>query len=230
MDLTSISTSLAKSFMKKFETFPISPEVKVGELEEVFNHSIFVNATNSQRQAVRIDSSISKYKSEVSYPWDCYHGTNLTPYLQGKNVLEIGCFSGGRGIAWYEKYQMASLTGVDVVPEYIEAATQFAQLKKVNAKYMLGKGESLPFNDESFDAIVSFDVFEHIQNVEQTLSECYRVLRSGGLVFMSFPGYYHPTHHHLALVTKIPCLHYFFSGKTLVRAYYEILQERGEDA
>jgi hypothetical protein len=32
------------------------------------------------------------------------------------------------------------------------------------------------------------------------------------------------------LVTKAPAIHYFFSGKTIVRAYHEILEERGEDA
>jgi hypothetical protein len=36
--------------------------------------------------------------------------------------------------------------------------------------------------------------------------------------------------HHLSLVTKLPCIHYFFSGETLVKAYYEILEGRDSEA
>jgi ubiquinone/menaquinone biosynthesis C-methylase UbiE len=227
---SSIAVQLAKVIMKKFETFPVSPEVEVGELQEVFDHSVFINGTEEKRKEIMLRSSESKYKSETAYSWYHYYGKDLTPYLEGKDVLDLGCFNGGRGIAWFEKFKMASITGIDVAPEYIDAATQFAKIKNVNAKYVLAQGEELPFADASFDAIVTFDVMEHVQNLEKTLSECYRVLRPNGILCVVFPGYYHPVEHHLGLVTRIPFIHYFFSGKTLVQAYYEILQERGEDA
>ncbi|MDB9374858.1 class I SAM-dependent methyltransferase [Nodularia sphaerocarpa] len=227
---SSIAVQLAKLIMKKFETFPVSPEIEVGELQEVFNHAVFINGTDQKQKEIMLHSSESKYRSETAYSWDHYFGKDLTPDLEDKDVLDLGCFNGGRGIACFEKFKMASITGIDVAPEYIEAATQFAKVKNVNAKYVVAQGEELPFADASFDAIVTFDVMEHVQNLEKTLAECYRVLRPNGIFCLVFPGYYHPIEHHLNLVTKIPFIHYFFSGKTIVQAYYEILQERGKDA
>ena len=45
-----------------------------------------------------------------------------------------------------------------------------------------------------------------------------------------FPQFFQPMEAHLGMVTKTPALHWFFSGKTLTKAYYEIIKERGEDA
>jgi hypothetical protein len=56
------------------------------------------------------------------------------------------------------------------------------------------------------------------------------VLRPGGRLFLVFPSYYQPLEHHLSLVTLAPGIQYFFHGATLVQAYCEILDERGQDA
>ena len=114
--------------------------------------------------------------------------------------------------------------------EYIDAANDFASERHAPANFVLACGERLPFSAGSFDAVLSFDVLEHVQNVHRTLAECHRVLKPGGMLFVVFPGYYQPIEHHLSMVSRTPCLHWFFSGRTLVRAYYEVLAERGEDA
>jgi len=225
-----MSVQLAKSFMKRWEAFPPSPSVDAGELQEVFRHEIFVNGTDAERKAIMLESSQSKYRTELAYPWDHYFGRDLAPLLQGKVALDLGCFTGGRGAAWFERYRLGFLTGIDVKQEFIDAARQFAHLKKISAEYSVAHGEELPFEDNALDAILSYDVFEHVQNVRYTLGECHRVLKKGGRLFVVFPGYFHPTEHHLALATRLPCIHYFFSGETLVRAYNEILEERGESA
>jgi SAM-dependent methyltransferase len=225
-----MNVQLAKSLMKKWEAFPPSPGDNAGELQEVFRHSIFVKGTEAERKAIMLASSESKYRTELDYPWDHYFGTDLAPYLQGKVALDLGCFTGGRGVAWFERYKLDFLTGIDVKQEFIDAARQFAALKRIRADYRVALGEELPFADNSLDAILSYDVFEHVQSVRYALRECHRVLKKGGKLFVVFPGYFHPTEHHLALATRLPCIHYFFSGKTLVRAYNEMLEERGEAA
>lgn len=113
---------------------------------------------------------------------------------------------------------------------FIDAATQFASIKRINAEYRVAKGEKLPFEDETFDAVLSFDVFEHVQDVQDTLNECWRVLKPKAKLFVVFPSYFHPREHHLSLVTRTPFFHYFFSSETLISAYNEILEERGYDA
>jgi ubiquinone/menaquinone biosynthesis C-methylase UbiE len=224
------TVQIAKFLMKRWETVPTSPEIGVGELNEVFCHPIFLNGTASERRAIMLKSSESKYKDEVKYPWDHYFDVDLSPFLQGKKALDLGCFTGGRSVAWFERYKLRHLVGIDVEQSYIDAARQFAAIKKVHADFEVAKGEVLPLGDETVDAILSFDVFEHVQDVQRTLNECYRVLRTGGRLFVVFPSYFQPIEHHLSLVTKFPGIHYFFTGKALVNAYCEILEERGSDA
>lgn len=223
-------THIAKFLMNRFSNYPVSPEKEVGELSEVFRHTLFLNGSKVERNTIMLKSSESKYKSELDYPWDHYFGIELTPLLQGNIVLDLGCFTGGRSVAWFEKYKLEYLIGIDVTQTFIDAATQFADLKKIRADFKVAKGEKLLFGDDSFDAILSFDVFEHVQNVKLTLDECYRTLKPGGRLLVVFPGFYHPTEHHLVLVTRLPCIHYFISSENLIRAHYEIIEERGDHA
>jgi SAM-dependent methyltransferase len=225
-----LSVQLAKSFMRMWEAVPLSPDDRVGELQEVFRHRVFVNGNEAARKAIMLESSRSKYQSELAYPWDHYFGRHLAALLRDKVALDLGCFTGGRSIAWFERYGLRFISGIDVEQEYIDAATQFAALKNVPARYQVAQGEALPFQDGELDAILSFDVFEHVQDVRGTLQECHRILKKGGRLFVVFPSYFHPTEHHLALATRLPGIHYLFSGRTLVRAYHEILEERGEAA
>ncbi len=46
---------------------------------------------------------------------------------------------------------------------------------------------SLPFFEGYFDAVISTQVLEHVERVEETVGEIYRVLRPDGLVFISVP-------------------------------------------
>lgn len=216
--------------MTRFEATPISPDIDIGRLQEVFHHPSFLDASADERGRIMLRSSESSYRDELAYPWDNYFKTDLSGFIQGADALDLGCFNGGRSVAWSERYRFAHLSGVDVAQVYIDAATQFAETKNVAADFHIGRGESLPYTDARFDAVLSFDVFEHVQDVEAALAECHRVLKRRGKLCVAFPGYWHPREHHLGLATKLPGIHYVFSGKTLVRAYYDILERRGAQA
>jgi SAM-dependent methyltransferase len=224
------AVALARFLMTRFEAAPISPDIDIGRLQEVFRHPSFLDASADERRRIMLRSSESSYRDELEYPLDNYFGTDLSRFVGGAAALDLGCFNGGRSVAWSKRYRFAHLSGVDVAHVYVDAATQFAEVKNVAADFLVGRGESLPFTDERFDAVLSFDVFEHVQDVEATLGECHRVLKRGGKLCVAFPGYWHPREHHLGLATKLPGIHYLFSGETLVRAYYRILEERGSEA
>src|SRR5258706_12606848 len=91
---------LAKALMKVFPVFPASPEENFGDLQEVFRHDSFLKADAQRRAALMLESSRCKYESEIAYPWDNYFGMDLRPLLAGKEALDLGCFTGGRGVAW----------------------------------------------------------------------------------------------------------------------------------
>jgi SAM-dependent methyltransferase len=56
----------------------------------------------------------------------------------------------------------------------------------------------LPYDDSSFDLVVSASVLEHAQNTAECFAEIHRVLRPGGVAIHGFPGkWYLPTEPHI---------------------------------
>lgn len=224
------SIALARRFMKMGEVLPVFDMNNIGERREVFNHDAFIKGDAEQRREIMRKSSESKEKDETAFSFDNYFGFQLRPYLQGKDVLDLGCFTGGRTVAWFKNYGFQHAAGIDVEQVFIDAADQYALLSGVNCEFKLGFGENIPYSSNIFDAVLTFDVLEHVVDVERTMEECWRVLKPGGSMFLVFPTYLQPNEHHLGMVSKVPGLQLMFSGSALVRAYYEIIDERGAAA
>lgn len=227
MKLDKMKRAMIKMAMKWFERVPHSDNMS---WSEIFRHKSFTEASNQERERIMRKSSEFRFLTEYQHPFDSFFGFDLAPLLRGKVVLDLGCFTGGKSVAYAERYRLDKIYGIDIQDVYIEAAQRFAKTKGIKAEFVCATGENLPFEDEKFDAILSHDVFEHVRNVEQVLSQCNRVLKRKGKLFVVFPSYLHPAEHHLSLVTATPFIHYFFSRKDLIEAYGEIIDERGEEA
>jgi len=146
----------------------------------------------------------------------------LIPLLENKIILDFGCFMGGTTIAWLEMYRFKKAYGIDTDSIFADGANLFAKRKGANAEFCAAFGEELPYDDESFDAIISLDVFEHVKDLKRCLAECKRVLKVNGHLLAIFPPYYHPMAHHLK-VTRTPCLHWIFHGEVLRRIQNELI-------
>lgn len=71
---------------------------------------------------------------------------------------------------------------VDVIPEYARLAGEYiGEPDRVKA----GSAEALPFGDASQTVVLLDSVLEHVDSCEQTLNETYRVLKPGGICFIS---------------------------------------------
>lgn len=97
----------------------------------------------------------------------------------GKAVLDLGCAGGFMAEALTAKG--AAVTGIDPAAEAIEAARAHAEQDGLSIGYDVGVGESLPYADGAFDAVVCVDVLEHVQDLNQVLAEVARVLKPGGV-------------------------------------------------
>jgi ubiquinone/menaquinone biosynthesis C-methylase UbiE len=148
--------------------------------------------------------------------------------LHEKEVLDIGCGHGGRTAYYLRHGRPRSITGIEISFNRVKVAEQSSHQicddRRMN--FVVGVGETLPFRDESFDVILSYDVFEHVQDLPKVLGECYRVLKPAGRLYALFPPYYGARSHHLDFITTIPFLHHLFSPKVLVEAANRIITER----
>lgn len=168
--MQSMKRIIIKKLMKLKEVFP-TPDSHCG-LGEIFRHPIFTDADEQGRKEIMLKSAQWNYDDELEYPWDRKFGFDLSPLLKDKVVLDLGCFTGGRSIAWAERYSVKKMYGADPSDIVIEAAKMFAEKNGVEAEFIVSSGEELPFEDEMFDAVLSCNIFEHVQSLKDVLLEC----------------------------------------------------------
>lgn len=148
--------------------------------------------------------------------------------LGNKSVLDLGSGYGGRTVR-YKELGASRSVGLEITPAMVIEGLEFAKAKSVSVEFVEGVGEDLPFPDNSFDLITSYDVFEHVEDLHKVLNECCRTLKPGGALYAVFPPFYHPTGSHFdGFVSKMPYANVLFSPKTLMAAATSILEQRGD--
>lgn len=118
------------------------------------------------------------------------HGKFFQPFLwPGSRVLDCGCGPGTMttGIAGRVGLR-GSVAGLDANPSQIEAARQHLRLHS-NVELHTGSVYQLPFDDASFDVVVSHALVEHLADPSAALGEFRRVLRPGGVVALRSPDW-----------------------------------------
>lgn len=99
--------------------------------------------------------------------------------IGGRTVLDIGC--GGGYLAEAFTADGFEVTGLDPAVNSIAAARRYALENGLPIRYEVGRGESLPFKDRTFDIVCCCDVLEHVDDVRQVLREAARTLKPGGV-------------------------------------------------
>ena len=93
-----------------------------------------------------------------------------------KVLLDVGCGEGQLARAAKLQNPSVRVVGVDPTPRQIEVAEE----RGGGVEYRVAPADALPFEDESFDAVLACLVFEHIDNLEGAIAEVARVLKPGG--------------------------------------------------
>lgn len=126
-------------------------------------------------------------ESTASCSLSCGSNFNYLSIKPGEHILDLGC---GRG---NETIQAAILTGptgkaigLDLTQAMVDMAQGNAQVHGItNVEFINGNIESLPFNDEEFDAVISNCVINHAPSKAVVYREIYRVLKAGGRFVIS---------------------------------------------
>ena len=106
-------------------------------------------------------------------------------FVKDKNVLDIACGS-GYGSFELSKSNPIQVTGVDISLKSIEYAK--SKYNNRNLEYLQGDATNLPFSDNTFDVIVSFETIEHLQDYELFVQEISRCSKDNALLVISTPN------------------------------------------
>ncbi len=128
----------------------------------------------------------------------------------GMKVLDAGC---GEGIlAVMMAKAGASVTACDISKPNIDTCVKYAATEKVSdITFLLADSENLPFDDNSFDLVVSSHVLEHLPNFDKGLTELMRVTKNRAVVAI-------PTIMNLCSLVQVGRGAFWYKGKRMIFA------------
>ncbi len=102
----------------------------------------------------------------------------------GQRGLDAGCGTG------YGTHLLGAKSAFTLGIDYAAPALNYARTHYAGERLAFAtmNCHRLALADASFDWIISLEVFEHLEDVDAFLSECRRVLRPGGRMFLSTPN------------------------------------------
>lgn len=105
----------------------------------------------------------------------------LEPYRKTNNLIDVGC-----GIGYF--LEEAKKRGWNVYgTEYTDEAVKICEVKGISMKKGMLNPEN--YQEGMFDVITSFEVIEHINNPLEELHNFNKLLRKGGLVYITTPNF-----------------------------------------
>jgi len=107
--------------------------------------------------------------------------------LDNKRILELGC-----GKADITRHIATTGAGRSVVAMEVDKIQHDKNLEidnLPNVKFTLAGGEDIPEDDQTFDVVFMFKSLHHVplESMDDTLKEIHRVLKPGGLAYISEP-------------------------------------------
>lgn len=105
-----------------------------------------------------------------------------------QKILDVGSGT-GRHLIFFSKKGF-DIYGFDASPKAISIAKEWLAEENLNVKIKLNRMEAkFPYADNFFDAIISIQVIHHnkMKDILMTVREIERVLRKGGVIFITFP-------------------------------------------
>jgi 2-polyprenyl-3-methyl-5-hydroxy-6-metoxy-1,4-benzoquinol methylase len=151
----------------------------------------------------------------------------VQPYLEGCVCLDAGCGIGYGTHHLSSSSHLATIIGVDLSRDAIKYAQK--KYKAKNLKFQQMNVAALEFARESFDAVISFDVLEHLNEADQKkfFAEVVRVLKPNGTVYIGCPNgkktaLWHPNRFHLKELLQE-------EFESLLKQYFQDVNLLGQD-
>jgi SAM-dependent methyltransferase len=124
-------------------------------------------------------------------------------------VLEVGC-GNGYLLSRYARHG-ARAWGIDLTRTAVELARRRFDLGTLRGHFAQADAQCLPFQDASFDLVVSAGVLHHVPDIAAAIAEIYRVLKPGGRFVIML--YHRDSIHYRLLYPLYGVFHSTFRGK-----------------
>jgi len=141
---------------------------------------------------------------------------------KGSSILDCGC---GIGLS---SYLLANaglrVTATDISPLFIsEAKKRYANKPKL--RFFVGDAIRTSFRNQSFDAVCSYDLLEHVTDVKGVLKEIYRIIRKGGRLVIFTPNHLDPIEHLIVCILwKTKRRYKPWEARSRMGAFYQFIK------
>lgn len=104
----------------------------------------------------------------------------VCPPTDGERILDVGCGGGGNILRMLERYPNCRVDGIDYSSVSVECSRQILKDHADRCEVICADVAKLPFEDGSYDRVVSFESIYFWQNPVAAMQEISRVLKVGG--------------------------------------------------
>lgn len=104
------------------------------------------------------------------------------------SLLDIGCGAGKIMLNLKLAGVVEKIYGIDISLGMLKESRNNARNLKINAHFLQGNAETLPFRDNSFDMVIGHAFLHHIPEFERVFSEAHRILKPGGVCIFTEPS------------------------------------------
>jgi SAM-dependent methyltransferase len=181
-------------------------------------------------RAIKVHAD-KRFRSEYDYAlFEYFRSAKVIAFLERAGVmitgriLDAGCGGGGMPLSLAEEAGL--VVGIDLADRFRDAGVRLGRERQINQlTFVRADGMFLPFKDQCFDLVLSHAVIEHVTDAHRYLSECRRVLRRGGAMYLSTAPYLSFAGAHLPRL-KIPVPLHLLLGRRAAFGVFRQLARR----
>lgn len=165
-------------------------------LETAYNrlHALHVHAGQAE--------TLAEVEKCLDGPWHTAL-RNALEDIRGLKVLEIA--SGMGALSYWLNRQGGEVWSADFASEAVEMTRNLVapEFPEAAPRVLQADFQAMPFEDNTFDVLISCETLEHLPDYEKGLSEAFRVLKPGGRLYLTTENYLNLTGLYRLLEEKI---------------------------
>ncbi|MCA9370628.1 MAG: methyltransferase domain-containing protein [Candidatus Peregrinibacteria bacterium] len=165
--------------------------MKTWTIQDVAAH--WDNSPDYDDQNAKIDSYMRRFRD--SEP--------LFTIPKNARVLDVDCRTGNGTVYFKKKYPTAEFTCIAMAPSFKERAKKNLKTHTVDAPVTVMIDVKQPFDNESFDVILTYETLEHVPWPSKYIAELSRMLKTGGTLVLTTPNVLWEPVHWLSALLKL---------------------------